>query len=123
MLTSNRTREISDALRRRCLYHFVDYPDEAKELRIVQTRVPGVEAALAAQVVRFVQALRNEGLRKPPGVAETLDFAAALRGLGVRDLRADPAALADTLLCLLKTHEDQRALPREVVERLLGKVA
>ena len=123
LLTSNRTRELSDALRRRCLYHFVDYPDEAKELRIVQTRVPGIEAELAAQVVRFVQALRNEGLRKPPGVAETLDFAAALLGLGVRDLRGDPAALADTLLCLLKTHEDQRALPREVVERLLGKVA
>ena len=123
LLTSNRTRELSDALRRRCLYHFVDYPDEAKELRIVQARVPGIEAALAAQVVRFVQALRNEGLRKPPGVAETLDFAAALLGLGVRDLRADPAALADTLVCLLKTHEDQRALPREVVARLLGKVA
>jgi MoxR-like ATPase len=123
LLTSNRTRELSDALRRRCLYHFVDYPDEAKELRIVQARVPGIEAALASQVVRFVQALRKEGLRKPPGVAETLDFAAAVLGLGVRDLHADPAALADTLLCLLKTHEDQRALPREVVERLLGKVA
>ena len=123
LLTSNRTREISDALRRRCLYHFVDYPNEAKELRIVQMRVPGIEAKLAAQVVRFVQELRNEGLRKPPGVAETLDFATALLGLGVRDLRGDPAALADTLLCLLKTHEDQRALPREVVERLLGKVA
>jgi hypothetical protein len=73
--------------------------------------------------VRFVQAVRKEDLRKPPGVAETLDFAAALLGLGVRDLRADPEALADTLLCLLKTHEDQRAVPREVVARLLGKVA
>jgi MoxR-like ATPase len=123
VLTSNRTRELSDALRRRCLYHFVDYPDEMKELRIVRTRVPGIEAGLAAPVVRFVQAVRDEGLRKPPGVAETLDFAAALLGLGVRDLRADPEALTDALLCLLKTQEDRRALPRAVVERLLGKVA
>jgi MoxR-like ATPase len=123
LLTWNRTRELSDALRRRCLYHFVDYPDEAKELRIVQARVPGIEAQLAGQVVRFVQALRREDLRKTPGVAETLDFAAALLGLGVRGLRAEPDALEGTLLCLLKTREDQRALPREVVARLLGKVA
>ena len=123
VLTSNRTRELSDALRRRCLYHYVDYPSEDKEVRIVLARVPGVEAQLAGQVVRFVQAVRKEDLRKPPGVAETLDFAAALLGLGVRDLPADPGALCDTLLCLLKTHEDQRAVPREVVERLLGKVA
>ena len=123
ILTSNRTRELSDALRRRCLYHFIDYPDEAKELRIVHARVPGIEPQLAAQVVRFVQAVRKEGLRKTPGVAETLDFAAALLGLGVRDLKSEPGALADTLLCLLKTQEDQRAVAREVVERLLGKVA
>jgi MoxR-like ATPase len=123
VLTSNRTRELSDALRRRCLYHFVDYPSEDKEVRIVLARVPGVEAQLAGQMVRFVQAVRKEDLRKPPGVAETLDFAAALLGLGVRDLPADPGALCDALLCLLKTHEDQRAVPREVVERLLGKVA
>jgi len=123
ILTSNRTRELSDALRRRCLYHFIDYPDEAKELRIVRARVPGIEPQLAAQVVRFVQAVRKEGLRKTPGVAETLDFAAALLGLGVRDLKSEPGALADTLLCLLKTQEDQRAVAREVVERLLGKVA
>ncbi|MGH8722726.1 MAG: AAA family ATPase, partial [Burkholderiales bacterium] len=123
VLTSNRTRELSDALRRRCLYHYVDYPDEAKEVRIVLARVPGIEAQLAGQVVRFVQALRKEDLRKPPGVAETLDFAAALLGLGVRDLPSEPTAVADTLLCLLKTHEDQRAVSREVAERLLGKVA
>jgi MoxR-like ATPase len=123
VLTSNRSRELSDALRRRCLYHYVDYPSEDKEVRIVQARVPGIETELAAQVVRFVQAVRKEDLRKTPGVAETLDFATALLGLGVRDLPAEPAAVADTLLCLLKTHEDQRALPREVVERLLGKVA
>jgi MoxR-like ATPase len=123
VLTSNRTRELSDALRRRCLYHYVDYPTEDKEVRIVLARVPGVEAQLAGQVVRFVQAVRKEDLRKPPGVAETLDFTAALLGLGVRDLPADPGAVSDALLCLLKTHEDQSAVRREVVERLLGKVA
>jgi MoxR-like ATPase len=123
VLTSNRTRELSDALRRRCLYHYVDYPSGDKEVRIVLARVPGIERGLAGQVVRFVQAVRKEDLRKTPGVAETLDFAAALLGLGVRDLRADAEALAETLLCLLKTHEDQRALPREVVARLVGKVA
>jgi MoxR-like ATPase len=123
VLTSNRTRELSDALRRRCLYHYVDYPSEDKEIRIVLARVPGVEARLAGQVVRFVQAVRKEDLRKTPGVAETLDFAAALLGLGVRDLSASPEAVLDSLLCLLKTHEDQAALSREVVERVLGKVA
>jgi MoxR-like ATPase len=123
VLTSNRTRELSDALRRRCLYHYVDYPSEDKELRIVLARVPGIEARLAAQVVRFVQAVRKEELRKTPGVAETLDFAAALLGLGVRDLSAEPEVVLDSLLCLLKTHEDQQALAREVVQRVLGKVA
>jgi MoxR-like ATPase len=123
VLTSNRTRELSDALRRRCLYHYVDYPSEDKEVRIVLARVPGIEVRLAAQVVRFVQAVRREDLRKTPGVAETLDFAAALLGLGVRELAADPEAVLDSLLCLLKTHEDQQALAREVVQRLLGKVA
>jgi MoxR-like ATPase len=123
VLTSNRTRELSDALRRRCLYHYVDYPSEDKEVRIVLARVPGIEVRLAAQVVRFVQAVRKEDLRKTPGVAETLDFAAALLGLGVRELSADPEAVLDSLLCLLKTHEDQQALTREVVQRVLGKVA
>jgi MoxR-like ATPase len=123
VLTSNRTRELSDALRRRCLYHYVDYPSEDKEVRIVLARVPGIEVRLAAQVVRFVQAVRKEDLRKTPGVAETLDFAAALLGLGVRDVSADPEAVLDSLLSLLKTHEDQQAISREVVERVLGKVA
>ena len=123
VLTSNRTRELSDALRRRCLYHYVDYPSEDKEVRIVLARVPGIELRLAAQVVRFVQALRKEELRKTPGVAETLDFAVALLGLGVYDLPADPEAVQEGLLCLLKTREDQQAIAREVVGRLLGKVA
>jgi MoxR-like ATPase len=121
VLTSNGTRELSDALRRRCLYHYVDLPSEAKELLIVSARLPGIERALAAQVVRFVQALRKEDLRKKPGVAETLDWAAALMGLGVKDLRADPEALHESLMCLLKTQEDHAAVPIEVVERLAGR--
>ncbi len=121
VLTSNGTRELSDALRRRCLYHYVDFPSEEKELRIVATRLPGIEQALARQAVRFVQALRKEDLRKKPGVAETLDWAGALMGLGVKDLSADPEALHDSLMCLLKTQEDQAAVPIEVVERLAGK--
>jgi MoxR-like ATPase len=123
VLTSNRTRELSDALRRRCLYHFVDYPSEDKELRIVLARVPGIAPALAQQVVRVVQAIRREDLRKIPGVAETLDWAAALLGLEVQDLHASPEAVHDSLLCLLKTHEDQKALAPEVVSRLIAKVA
>ena len=121
VLTSNGTRELSDALRRRCLYHYVDLPSEAKEMRIVAARLPGIDRALAAQVVRFVQALRKEDLRKKPGVAETLDWAAALMGLGVKDLRAEPEALYESLMCLLKTREDQAAVPIEVVKRLAGK--
>ncbi len=121
VLTSNSTRELSDALRRRCLYHYVEFPSEDKELRIVLARLPGIEHALAAQVVRFVQALRKEDLRKKPGVAETLDWAAALMGLGMKDLRPDPEALHESLMCLLKTQEDQAAVPLEVVERLAGK--
>ena len=121
VLTSNGTRELSDALRRRCLYHHVDFPEPEKELRILQARLPGIEAALARQVVQFVQALRKEDLQKLPGVAETLDWAAALMGLAVVDLRYRPEQLHETLLCLLKTREDQAAVTREVVERLAGK--
>ena len=121
ILTSNATRELSDALRRRCLYHYVDYPTEDKELRIVLARMPGIEPSLAGQIVRFVQAVRREDLRKKPGIAETLDWAAALVGLGVGDLRDDPQALQHSLLCLLKTREDTQAMPLEVMERLVGK--
>jgi MoxR-like ATPase len=120
-LTSNGTRELSDALRRRCLYHYVDYPSEDKELRIVAARLPDIAPALAGQVVGFVQALRREDLRKKPGIAETLDWAAALMGLGAGDLRGEIETVQQTLLCLLKTHEDRQALPREKVERLLGR--
>ncbi len=121
VLTSNGTRELSDALRRRCLYHFVDYPSEDKELRILNARLPDLDQAVAGQIVRFVQAIRREDLKKKPGIAETLDWAAALVGLNVRDLRHDPDAIHASLLCLLKTHEDRSIISREVVERLAAK--
>lgn len=123
VLTSNGTRELSDALRRRCLFHYVDYPDEGKEIRILQARMPGIDLRLAGQVVRFVQAIRKEDIDKKPGIAETLDWAAALAGLEVGDLRDDPQALHDSLLCLLKTDRDRRAISPEVTERIVGKVA
>ena len=121
VLTSNRTRELSDALRRRCLYHYVDYPSEDKELRIVTARVPGIEQALVAQVVRFVQAIRKEELEKKPGIAETLDWARALVGMNVEDLTQDMEAVQHSLLCLLKTKADREALPRQAVERIMAK--
>ena len=123
VLTSNGTRELSDALRRRCLYHYVDYPDEGKEIRILQARMPGIDLRLAGQVVRFVQAIRKEDIDKKPGIAETLDWAAALAGLEVGDLRDDPEAVHDSLMCLLKTDHDRRAVSPEVTERIVGKVA
>jgi len=123
VLTSNGTRELSDALRRRCLYHYVDFPEVDREAKIVLTRLPGIEAALALQVARMVAAIRKEDLRKVPGVAETLDWAATLAGLDVHDLRQEPETVYETMICLLKTHEDRARLTREVSDRLLGKVA
>src|SRR5262245_35693773 len=123
VLTSNGTRELSDALRRRCLYHYVDFPDVDREARIIITRLPGIDTSLAQQVARMVNAVRKEDLRKVPGVAETLDWAATLAGLELHDLRQEPEAVHETMMCLLKTHEDRVRLTREVTERLLGKVA
>jgi MoxR-like ATPase len=123
VLTSNATRELSDALRRRCLYHYVDFPDIDREARIILTRLPDIDTALAMQIARMVAAIRKEDLRKVPGVAETLDWAATLAGLEIHDLRGEPEAVHDTLICLLKTHEDRVRLSREVTGRLLGKVA
>ena len=123
VLTSNGTRELSDALRRRCLYHYVDFPDVDREAKIILTRLPGIDTSLALQVARMVDAVRREDLRKVPGVAETLDWAATLAGLEVQDLRQEPEAVYETMICLLKTHEDRSRLTREVTERLLGKVA
>ncbi|KPQ06342.1 MAG: MoxR-like ATPase [Rhodobacteraceae bacterium HLUCCA12] len=123
ILTANGTRDLSDALRRRCLYAWVEYPDRETELAILRARCPQVEAALGAQIVAFVQALRGEDLEKKPGVAEMLDFAAALAGLGVNDLTDDPAALVAALATLLKTQADRAAIPLEVAARLAGKAA
>lgn len=123
ILTSNGTRDLSDALRRRCLYAYVDYPDRATELAILNARCPGIEARLGAQVVGFVQKLREEDLEKVPGIAETLDFAAALMGLGIADLTSDPAALQHTLSTLLKTQSDRAHITPEVAGRIAGRAA
>jgi MoxR-like ATPase len=123
VLTSNGTRELSDALRRRCLYHYVDFPDVDREARIIMARINGASASLSLQIARMVEGVRKEELRKVPGVAETLDWAAALVGLDVRDLHDAPEMVQETLMCLIKTQEDRARLTREVSMRILGKVA
>lgn len=123
ILTSNGTRELSDALRRRCLYHYVDFPDVDREARIILSRMPDIDAALALQIASVVGLIRKEDLRKTPGVAETLDWAATLAGLDIRHLHDEPEAVHDTLMCLIKTAEDKARMTRQVTERLLGKVA
>ena len=123
VLTSNGTRELSDALRRRCLYHYLNFPDVDREAAIILMRLPAIDASLALQVARVVGLLRKEDLRKIPGIAETLDWAATLPGLGVEDLRAAPELVFETLIALLKTREDRARVTIEVAERILGKVA
>ena len=123
ILTSNATRELSDALRRRCLYSFIDFPSLERELEIILARLPKIEQEMAGQVARFVQALRQEDLEKVPGVAETLDWAAALLGLDIRGLEGDLARLQPTLICLLKTEADLKSITPEVTSRLAGKAA
>jgi MoxR-like ATPase len=119
VITSNGTRELSDALRRRCLYQYIDYPDAAKELAILQRKAPQISTALAQQIVSFVQGLRRIELNKRPGVAETLDWAASLLRLDIQRIEMDSAdMLMDTLSALIKTRDDRAAVPREVVARL-----
>jgi len=122
ILTSNGTRELSDALRRRCLYHYVDFPDVDREAAIIKVRIPTISTDLALQIARMVEKIRKEELRKVPGVAETLDWAASLAGLKVSNLHDDPETVYDTLMCLLKTSEDRARITPEVTARLLGKV-
>lgn len=122
VLTANGTRELSDALRRRCLYFYVDYPNFDKELRILRAKLPELKSSLAMQVVAFVQRLREADLRKSPGIAETLDWATALLNLQVEDLRASPQLIADTLVCLLKTQEDQAATDAEAIAELIKRL-
>ena len=120
VLTSNRTREVHDALKRRCLYHWVGYPNAERELKILRTKVPGISKKLSEQVVAFVQALRKEDLFKVPGVAETLDWAGALTELDVVAL--DPAMVSDTLGALLKYQDDIARLDQTKVKALLDEV-
>jgi MoxR-like ATPase len=123
VITSNATRELSDALRRRCLYHYLDFPEPDREARILLARLPGIDTGLSQQIARMVAAIRKEDLRKIPGIAETLDWAATLAGLAVQDLRQEPEIVHETLICLLKTHEDRVRVSPEVTERLLGRIA
>ena len=119
VITSNGTRELSDALRRRCLYQYIDYPDYEKELAIVRTRAPEVAAQLARQIVAFVQAARHMDLKKKPGIAETLDWTAALLRLDITTIDVGGAErIMESLSALIKTREDRVAFPLEVVARL-----
>ncbi|MEP9370274.1 MoxR family ATPase [Xanthobacter sp. VNH20] len=119
ILTSNRTREIHDALKRRCLYHWVDYPSAERELEILSARLPGLPERLSREVVAFVQALRKEDVFKVPGVAETLDWASALVELDAAAL--DPAIVGDTLGVLLKYQDDIARTDAGRIERLIAE--
>ncbi len=119
VITSNGTRELSDALRRRCLYQFIDYPDHDKELAIVRKKAPDAAADLAQQIVSFVQAVRRMELQKKPGIAETLDWTAALLRLGISVIDIDGTErIMETLSALIKTRDDRAAFPRAAVARL-----
>ena len=120
IITSNRTREIHDALKRRCLYHWVGYPTAERELKIVRAKVPGIARKLSNEVVLFVQALRKEDLFKSPGVAESLDWAPALTELDVVAL--DPATVSDTLGVLLKYQDDIARIEGTKAKELLDEV-
>ena len=117
ILTSNRTREVHDALKRRCLYHWVDYPDFDRELEILHARAPEASETLSREIVAFVQRLREEDLFKKPGVAETIDWAKCLLALDVIDL--SPATIADTLGAILKYQDDIQKLQGSEAKRIL----
>jgi MoxR-like ATPase len=118
ILTSNRTRELSDALKRRCLYHWIDYPSYEKEMRIVRVRLPGIEEELGSQVVRFVQAVRQVDLAKPPGVTETLDCAQSAMSLGKH--RLDTQTVEETLGSVAKSMEDVDKLKAAGIDKMLS---
>jgi MoxR-like ATPase len=120
VITSNRTREVHDAIRRRCLYHWVDYPDAAREHAILEAKAPAVPERLSAQVVAFVQRLRSEDLFKLPGVAETIDWAQALTYLNQKELA--PAAVDETLGVLLKYQDDIAKVRGAEAARLVNEV-
>ena len=119
VLTSNGTRELSDALRRRCLYHYLDYPTLAREMAIVRQALPEADGRLVEEAVTFVQRLRHEDLAKTPGIAETLDWVRALHGMHWSALPDDMTALLTTLGCLLKTREDRFAMGTDRARQLI----
>jgi MoxR-like ATPase len=120
VITSNRTREVHDALKRRCLYHWVGYPDAAREMQIIKAKRPGAPAALAQEVVLFVQALRGGELFKAPGVAETLDWVSALHELD--SVTLDPQTVNDTLGVLLKYQDDIVRMEGSEAKRILDQI-
>jgi MoxR-like ATPase len=121
ILTSNRTRDLHDALKRRCLYHWIDYPSPAREVEIVRRRVPGTAEELATEAAEAVRRLRQSDIQKPPGIAETIDWVAALELLGVD--RLDASAAERTLGSVLKYRDDQEQIVERGLDRLVGSDA
>ncbi len=121
VLTSNRSRELSDALKRRCLYHWIEYPDREKEMKIVAARLPGIGAELEKQIVSFMQQVRRLNLIKAPGVAETLDWAQSLMALGRNQV--DAATVDETLGCLSKSMDDTAKIRAAGIEKMIAEVS
>jgi len=121
ILTSNRTRDLHDALKRRCLYHWIDYPSPEREVEIVRRRVPGTAEGLASEAAEAVRRLRQSDVQKPPGIAETIDWVAALELLGIDHL--DAAAAGRTLGSVLKYREDQEQIAEQGVDWLVGSLS
>jgi MoxR-like ATPase len=119
ILTSNSSRELSDALKRRCLYHWIDYPDLAKELEIVRVRLPEIDGDLSSEVVRFVHTIRDLDLSKPPGVSETIDLSRSL--ILLEKTKLDQEAAEETLGCILKSADDLTKVRSEGLSRLLSR--
>jgi len=118
VLTSNRTREMHDALKRRCLYHWIDYPTFEKEMNIISKRVPAIQSRLAGQICRFMELLRQQDFYKRPGIAETIDWANALIALGIEEL--DESTIDKTLCCILKYRNDQEKLSEGDMQKLVA---
>jgi MoxR-like ATPase len=119
VLTSNRTRDLHDAVKRRCLYHWIDYPGPSREVEIIRRRVRSASETLAVQVADAVARMRDSDVQKPPGIAEAIDWLAALSELGLEVL--DPAAIDRTLGSVLKYREDQEVVRAEGLEALVGR--
>lgn len=120
VLTSNGTRDLSDALRRRCLYHYVEYPDVSREAEILRLKVPEAELRLTQQAAQFVNSLRKEDLEKKPGIAESIDWLRALTLCGLQSIPDDLEPIKGTLSCLLKTARDKADVTDDLLQRLLG---